>query len=197
MVRDQIKGENELSAQPETLTEPLSSAGLKELYRLHSRMILSAAWRITGSQEDAEDVLQLIFLRLLKNPSSHPGAPSGAYLRPAAINASLDIVRTRQRQAGQLSLEQFPSPGYVGSGATPEEVLRTRDLADTLSLALSRLNQRAAEVFILREIEGLTSEETAALLGTTPNTVSVTLHRARTRLLVMLSSREGLPGKTR
>ena len=186
-----------MSAQPETLTEPLSAAGIKELYQHHSRMILSTAWRLTGSQEDAEDVLQLIFLRLLKNHSADLSSLTGGYLRRAAVNASLDIVRNRHNQPGLASLEILSPAREAQSGETPEEILRTRDLADTLSLALSRLNKRAAEVFILREIEGLTSEETAALLGTTPNTVSVTLHRARTRLLEMLSSREGLPGKTR
>jgi len=190
MVRDKIKGENDLSAQPEPLTEPLSSTGIRQLYQQHSRMILRTAWRITGSQDDAEDVLQLIFLRLMKNPSAHPAALTGGYLRRAAANASLDIVRKRQKQPEQAALEQLAPPREAESGETPEEVLRTRDLADALSLALSQLNKRAAEVFILREIEGLSSDETAALLGTTPNTVTVTLHRARTKLLEMLSSRD-------
>jgi len=197
MVRDKIKGENNLSAQPETLIEPLSADSIRELYEQHSRMILRTAWRITGSQNDSEDVLQLIFLRLMNNPSAHPAELTGGYLRRAAANASLDIVRKRQKQPDQASLELMAPPREAESGETPEDVLRTRDLAEALSLALGRLNKRAAEVFILRVIEGLSSDETASILGTTPNTVTVTLHRARTKLLEMLSSREFLTGQSR
>lgn len=186
-----------MSAQPEHVNEPVSSSSLKDLYGHHSRMILSTAWRITGKRDDAEDVLQLIFLRLLKSRSLDLEAVTGGYLRRAAVNASLDIVRNRGKHQDQSSLEESMALRDTGNGDNPEEILRGHDLADALCLALSRLNKRAAEVFVLREIEGLTNDKTAELLGTTPNTVTVTLHRARTRLLEMLSSWEGFTAKTR
>ena len=65
----------------------------------------------------------------------------------------------------------------------PEETLRSHDLADALCRALAQLGSRSAEVFVLRDIEGLSNEEIASLLGTSANSVTVTCHRARTRLM--------------
>lgn len=174
---------------------PGASAGprdFKELYDRHGKMILRTAWRITGSREDAEDILQQIFLSLLGGDSRRiPSSITGGYLRRAALNRSLDLVRKRRKETDQPNVraEILPSP------EDPEKELRSRELADTLIRSVSRLNQRAAEVFILRDIEGLSNREIATLLGTTANTVTVTYHRARTRLLEILAGWEGLREK--
>lgn len=187
-----------MSAQPEYLVPPTSPADLKGLYDLHSRMILRTAWRITGRPEDAEDVLQLIFLRLLR-AQSHETADSitGGYLRRAAVNGALDIVRSRQARPDQISSEDSPAVQELKSADNPEDTLRSLDLADALCRAVAQLGSRAAEVFVLRDIEGLSNQEIATLLGTTPNTVTVTCHRARTRLMQLLSTWEGLSKRTR
>ena len=187
-----------MSVQPEHSLPLLSPVDLKSLYDKHSRMILQTAWRITGRAEDAEDVLQQIFLRLLRTHSRESASSmTGGYLRRAAINAALDIVRKRRHRPDRLSSEHALEDANLQSRDNPEDALRRRDLADALLLALSQLNSRAAEVFILRDIEGLDNQEIAALLGTTSNTVTVTYHRARTQLLEWLSSWEGLAEKTR
>ncbi len=174
-----------------------STADLKSLYDRHSRMILQTAWRITGHREDAEDVLQQVFLRLLgtHSPDTIPTI-RGGYLRRAAVNASLDIIRSRKARPDQVSSEGNPGYQVPSSAENPEETLRTRDLAEALLQAVLQLNSRAAEAFILRDIEGLSSEKIAEILGTTPNTVSVTCHRARTRLMEILSSWVGLSNST-
>ena len=187
-----------LSAQPEHLMPPASPSDLKGLYDQHSRMILRTAWRITGRPEDAEDVLQLIFLRLLRTQSQKNfDSITGGYLRRAAVNGALDIVRSRQARPEKMSSEDSQAVQEMKSADNPEDTLRNLDLADALCRAVAQLSSRAAEVFVLRDIEGLSNKEIAALLGTTPNTVTVTCHRARTRLMELLSTWEGLSKRTR
>jgi len=187
-----------LSAQPETVPPLATTADLRELYQRHSRMILRTAWRITGKAEDAEDVLQQIFLRLLRtNPPESAGEISGGYLRRAAVNTALDILRKRRNRPEEPATGDSPASARLLSRDNPEDAMRSRDLAEALLHAVSQLNNRAAEVFILRDIEGLDNQEIAALLGTTPNTVTVTYHRARTRLLEKIASWEGRAGAAR
>ncbi len=78
---------------------------LAVLFRDYHKTIFRIAYRITGSQSDAEDVLQTIFLRLTPNHARRDFLPNaGAYLHRAAVNASLDLLRSRTR-ANSVSLD--------------------------------------------------------------------------------------------
>lgn len=198
MVRPEMTRRKTVSAQPEKVIPAAGPNDFKELYDRHSRMILRTAWRITGRAEDAEDVLQQVFLRLLRGRSrNHPGKITGGYLRRAALNASLDLVRARGTHPEETLTPESATLRKLAGGDNPEQNLRGSDFADALIEAVSRLNERAAEVFVLRDIEGLNNNEIAEVLGTTPNTVTVTYHRARTRLLELLSGWEGLAPRSR
>jgi RNA polymerase sigma-70 factor, ECF subfamily len=156
---------------------------LEQLFREHHELVFRAAYRITGSVTDAEDVLQTIFLRLASNAETPDitSSPAG-YLHRAAVNAALDIVRRRGR-AHLVSFDSVesvrelknPSPG-------PEEEHDDRELRALLRHAVAKLGGRAATVFALRYFEGYDNNQIAELLGTSPTVVAVTLHRARTRL---------------
>src|SRR5260370_29079137 len=72
------------------------SSEIEEVFRTHYTNAFRAAYRITGSHSDAEDVLQTLFLRLLRrSPAGQLVSNLGGYLYPAAINASLDSFRSR------------------------------------------------------------------------------------------------------
>ena len=81
--------------------ESRPSLSLTELYRTHSERVFRAAYRVTGSVADAEDVLQGVFVRILHQ--TQPGGrwdaleDPGRYLSRSAINAGLDILRSRRR----------------------------------------------------------------------------------------------------
>ncbi len=70
---------------------------LEPIYREHSKAVMQAAYRVTGNAEDAEDVLQTVFIRLARrsNPPDLSGGPL-PYLRRAATNAALDIVQSKR-----------------------------------------------------------------------------------------------------
>lgn len=153
------------------------------LFRDHYKGIFRVAYRITGSQSDAEDVLQTIFLRLTTNPARHDLSPNPrAFLYRAAINASLDLLRLRKR-ANSVSLDVVDfDQGSKPSVATPEDHLADSELRELLRQAVAKLDGRAATAFTLRYYEGYENGQIAEILGTSRLVVAVTLHRARTRL---------------
>jgi len=153
---------------------------LDELYEAHHAMVYRTAHRITGNAPDAEDVMQTVFMRMLKREQSsenNRGAMSEidnpeSYLRRAAVNAALDIVRARQAD-NTLELEHM---------ATSGSCTELRDLRDTMRRALSKLAPKAAEMVALRFFEGYTNPEIAKLMGMSQIVVAVTVHRARKKL---------------
>lgn len=166
------------------LAEPeIESPGwLETIYREEAKLVLQAAYRVTGNVDDAEDVLQTVFARLA-NRDRPPDFSTGAraYLRRAATNAALDIVQSRYVRSG-VSLELTGDEVELDPGPAPDRLQHGRELKHELRRALSRISRRGAEIFALRYFEGLDNTEIAEQLGTSTNTVAVTLHRARARL---------------
>ncbi len=161
-----------------------SVSSIRELFERFHHVVVQAAYRITGRTEDAEDVLQTVFTRLLQREGVvEPvfGEGARAYLQRAAVNAALDIVKAR-RSSRRVPLELVGGTLHDAGAGQPDRLAGSRELADWLRGALSRLHPRSAEMFALRFLEGLSNQEIAGLLGTTPGTVAVTLHRVRVRL---------------
>jgi len=167
---------------------PPPATSLEALFEEHHDRVFAAAYRVTGSAHDAEDVLQTIFLRLLKRDDGGADlAPSpGAYLARAAVNAALDIVRSRKVR----NPVEVESAGLTSPGPSPERASLDRELGDRLRVALGRLPERAAEMFALKYFEGLTNDDIATALDTSSNVVAVTLFRARARLRRELEATE-------
>jgi RNA polymerase sigma-70 factor (ECF subfamily) len=153
---------------------------LSQLFREHHRRVLTAAYRITGSMADAEDVAQAVFVRLLTG-GSLPMTNAGSYLYRAAINGALDLLR-RRKTAPAEPLQEAAGIPVAGPGNSPETVVSNRELGGWLRLAISELPPRSAEMFSLRYVEELNNPEIAKLMGTSQAVVAVTLHHARSKL---------------
>lgn len=180
-MREGKPGDDAVSAAAQPESPPAPEIGLEALFANHSARVLQAAYRVTGNAGDAEDVLQTVFLRLVRREEGvdlGPGAPS--YLYRAALNAALDVVRGRLR-AGLEPLDDRSSTA-VDPAAGPERQRAGRELGVALRRALATLAPRLAEVFVLRYLEGLDNREIGRLLGTSQGVVAVQLHRARRRL---------------
>jgi RNA polymerase sigma-70 factor (ECF subfamily) len=145
---------------------------LARAFEDHHALVFRTAYRITGNAADAEDVLQTIFLRLLRHEQRGRLEDQKSYLRRAAVNASLDLVRSR-REERAVELEGIPS-GVKDHDAG--------ELKEALRRALGRLTPRSAEVFALRFFEGLSNQEIAGMLGMSRVLVAVIVHRARRQL---------------
>ncbi len=169
-----------MAAPPQPVHMP--PADFEQIFREHHALIFRAAYRITGNAGDAEDVLQTVFLRMLKRDAgAEPIANMTSFLHRSAVNASLDLVRSRQnvRSVPMDELEPvLAEPAHRG----PDRLLGSGEIREWLRGALARLNPRIAEMFMLRFFEGKDNPEIAQLLNTTPGTVAVTLSRTRDRL---------------
>ena len=164
----------------ETLEE--SHSDLATLFRAHHRQVFRAAHRVTGSAADAEDVMQTVFLRLAKSGEKYDLSENPqAYLSRAAINASLDLIRSRAR-ANSVGLDEATPELIATKSADPETEHADRELQTLIRQAVGRLGSTAAEMFVLRYYEGYDNREIAEALGTSQMVVGVVLHRARTRL---------------
>jgi len=170
----------EATAQLETVQTALPD--LDAIYREHHAMVFRAAYRVTGNASDAEDVLQTVFLRLLRrDPEAEAVANIEGYLRRAAVNSAVDLVRSRQA-AANVPLEDVAPLLPENPSLAPDRVHGSAVIRQWLRQAVARLSPRAAEMFVLRFFEGQDNPQIAQALGTTTGSVAVTLSRTRDRI---------------
>ncbi len=150
--------------------------GLGQIFLKHKDLVFRAAYRVTGNSSDAEDVLQTVFLRLVRLEVFPEVANLQGYLHRSAVNASLDLLRAKKEI---LSLDEDPNQTEVVS---LDHGPHSAELRDWLRHALARLNPRWAEMFVLRFIEDYSNREIAGIMKTSPAVVAVVLHRTRTQL---------------
>lgn len=126
-------------------------------------------------------MLQQVFLRLVRRGGgAEPLENQESYLRRAAINASVDVIRLRQ------STPSVPLNEAIAAGNDPTE------LRDALRRAVATLNPRAAEVFALRFFEGYANPEIARMLEMSQVHVAVLLYRTRKQLQKEIQSQTGI-----
>ena len=137
---------------------------LEAIFRENHGKVFGAAYRMTGNAADAEDVLQTVFLRLVRRDAGVDLSPSpGAYLHRAAVNAALDLLRSRGRSRS-IPLDDLPEPAHEG----PEDPARRqegREVRRELRRAVSQLSEKNAEVFSLRYFEGIDNKDIASRPG--------------------------------
>lgn len=152
-----------------------------ELADRYGRSVCATAYRILGDLQDAEDVLQQVFLKLLGmgNGESHPPVRDWhAYLCTMASRMALDLLRAkrqRHRRAIPLLEEVADRHEQAGSRANEEQVERLRQ-------AITALPERDARVFCLRYFEEFSYEAIAEQTGLSVDLIGVILHRSRQSL---------------
>jgi RNA polymerase sigma-70 factor (ECF subfamily) len=171
-----------------------SYAAFEELVNRYEKKIYRLGLNLTGNPEDAEDVLQEAFLKAFEHlPEFREDARFYTWLVRIAINEGLMKLRKRRSdravpiedavgEEGEVVPREFadwkPNPEQVYAQAEIETILR--DAADSLSAGLRT-------VFLLRDVEGFSTGETAALLNVTEGAVKARLFRARLQLREELS----------
>jgi len=169
-----------MAAAVEAETPPVPD--LERIFREHHALVFRAAYRVTGNPTDAEDVLQTVFLRMVKrDPAAEPVGNMASFLHRSAVNAALDLMRTRQN-IRNIPLDELEPVLAEPAHRSPERAQASTEIRDWLRGALARLNPRIAQMFTLRFFEGVDNPEIARILNTTPGTVAVTLSRTRDRL---------------
>lgn len=176
----------------------------EELATRHERQIYSLAYRILQNPHDAEDVTQQAFLSAVENLSKFREESSFAtWLYRIATFAALKVIRKR-KGLDTVSLEEatepsedydsLPHPEYIADWKqSPEELVERNETQRLLDDALAQLDEKHRLVFVLRDVEGLSVNETAEALGLTESNVKMRLLRARLQLREELTRTLGDP----
>ena len=155
---------------------------LEKVFLAHHDRVFRAAYRVTGNASDSEDVLQTVFLRLLRIGHTFTGVEdAGRYLHRAGVNAALDVMRSR-KSAGAVPLDEIELNTLRDPDRNPSQQQDASEMRDVMRAAIARLHPTAAEMFVLRYFEGYDNAEVAKMMETSEGTVAVTLHRTRARL---------------
>jgi RNA polymerase sigma-70 factor (ECF subfamily) len=153
------------------------------MFREHYELVYRTAYSIVRNAADAEDVLQTVFLRLVRReaPPDLRGNVKGYFYR-AAINLSLDIVRAKRRYELVAAATRFDIPVDSSESRSAERLHRR------LTDALTELNPESVHLLLLRYAHGHSDKQIAELLGATRGAIAVRLLRARARLRKLMDS---------
>jgi RNA polymerase sigma-70 factor (ECF subfamily) len=161
----------------------------EELVRRYSGRLLRAARRILMSEEDARDAVQDAFMAAFRAVAGfEASARLSTWLHRIVVNASLMKLRTRRRKPEEdieSLLPRFAADGHQAEPSVPWTEPRA-ELRTIVRDAVGRLPEIYRTVLVLRDLEELSTEETAEMLGASPNAVKIRLHRARQALRTLL-----------
>jgi RNA polymerase sigma-70 factor (ECF subfamily) len=171
------------------------NAAFEACVRGYCGRLLVIARRIVRNEEDAQDAVQDAFLAAFKQIGNFKGLSRlGTWLHRIVVNAALGRLRSRERRPEQSIEELLP---HFGEGehqldppapwqATSATLLQQKETRERVRHCIDALPETYRTVLLLRDIEGLDTVETAALLGTSPGVVKTRLHRARQALRTLL-----------
>jgi RNA polymerase sigma-70 factor (ECF subfamily) len=160
---------------------------LHELYCRYGKLVYRIALRIAESREDAEDILQDLFLGLPEAIPSYEGRGSfEAWVGRVAARMALMRIRRASRR------REVPFEALAGMGKEPGTAADGGARVDSVNLerALTQLSEIDRAVFVLKEVEGYSHTEIGATLGITRAASGVRLHRAKRELMKLLGRQQ-------
>jgi RNA polymerase sigma-70 factor (ECF subfamily) len=166
----------------------------RELIRRYQTPVVNLAWRITGNQDDAAEVAQETFIRVLRSLHTYdPERPLKTWLFKIAANLALDTIRRRKRRPVSIQdlfdEEEAPIPEAVEPGPGPDAQLLGERSVERFDELVREMPEHYQAILFLRYREELAYEEIAETLGIPLGTVKVRLHRAHEILRRKLTAR--------
>lgn len=179
-------------------TDTNDENAFEEIVNRYENKIYGLAFRITRDHHSAEEILQEVFLTLVKKVDTFRGESKfSSWLYRVTMNASYMNLRADKKYESDMSLEDYAPYDEKGSLSDkiisrdwtnrPDEALFNKEAIEKIEAAVGELSESYRVVFHLRDIEGLSSEETAEILGLSVPAVKSRLHRARLFLRDKLS----------
>jgi RNA polymerase sigma-70 factor (ECF subfamily) len=171
------------------LARNASGAAIQEIMRRHNRRLFRTARSILGSDWEAEEVVQDGYVKAFRALNTfREEAQLGTWLTRIVIHEAQGRLRGRREHLPLSELDDktmgeiIQFPGGVGTVIDPERQTALTEIRTLLEEAIDALPKPFREVFVLRQVEGLSVEETAQVLSLAPETVKTRLYRARARL---------------
>ena len=177
------------------MAEPVAATGREALSLAlveHGDRLYALALRVTRDSDLAGDAVQEAFATALARIGDFRGESSlGTWLHRIVYNKSIDLLRHRGRQSPLPDDDAAPADDdritdVPAWSRPPDQILYGEETRRALDSALEKLTPQQRAVFTLREMEGLTTDEVAAVLELEPGAVRVHLHRARLKLRALL-----------
>jgi RNA polymerase sigma factor (sigma-70 family) len=179
------------------MTEQIAPDGVPtwdEIVEQHSDRVYRLAYRLTGNRPDAEDLTQEVFVRVFRSLDSYEPGTFAGWVHRITTNLFLDQARRKQRiRFDALSDER--ASRLASSEAAPETAYADLRFDDDVERALQSLPPDFRAAVVLCDVEGLSYEEIAEILGAKLGTVRSRIHRGRNMLRQSLAHRA--PGRGR
>ncbi len=169
------------------------SEDAEEVFRVlveqHSRMVFRLAYRLTGNEQDAEDVVQDAFLKAHRHFSRFDSRASfGTWIHRIAANCAIDLLRRRSRRMGWGGSDGAVDAESLASlQPGPEARARSLQIQDRVAEALDALSPSERTAFVLRHFEGHSTDEIARSLGVGVNAAKQTVFRSVRKLRRLLA----------
>ncbi|WP_426757373.1 RNA polymerase sigma factor [Myxococcus sp. Y35] len=153
------------------------STAFEQLYALTRTDAARTLWHLVGNRVDVEDLLQEAYLRLLTAVKRYRGESRfRTFFYRVCSNVALSHLRWKRRRPEDSVWEL---PETEADGEDPERAASRRQAARLVELALERLKPKKRIVFVYYELCGMSPDEIAEAVGSSPNTVRSRLHHAR------------------
>jgi RNA polymerase sigma-70 factor (ECF subfamily) len=162
----------------------------------HSARVYRLAYRLTGNRQDAEDLTQDVFIRVFRSLDTYEPGNFPGWLHRITTNLFLDRVRRKSR----LRMDGFGEGAedrLLSHEVLPESAVHDANFDPDIEMALASLSDEFRVAVVLCDIEGLSYEEIADVLGIKLGTVRSRIHRGRTQLREALAHRAPSAGRTR
>jgi RNA polymerase sigma-70 factor, ECF subfamily len=171
----------------------------RALVERHSRTIFKLAYRMTGNEHDAEDVVQETFMRAYRRLSQFKNeSDMGTWLYRIGVNSAIDYIRARQRHvSGRDSLQDLDAKcgdSLRTNEPSPDRLVLSGEMRERISAALAGLTPNERAALVLRHFEGCAIQEVAGILHVRKNAAKHTVFRAVKKLRKAL---EPVVGSTR
>ena len=188
----------ELTGDEEIVARVLAGETLlfELLLRRHNQRVYRTVRAIIGADDEAEDVMQQTYLNAYSHLASFAGhARFSTWLTSIAVNEALG----RRRKSGTAALriikstdDHDPILDVRSEAPDPEQQVMTSELQQLLEQGIMALPENYRSVLMLRQVEGLSTEETAESLGVSTDVIKTRLRRARVMLRQALIERAGM-----
>jgi RNA polymerase sigma-70 factor (ECF subfamily) len=166
------------------------SEAFRALVERHSRAVYRLAHRMTGSPQDAEDVVQETFLRAYRQLNRFESrANFGTWLHRIAVNCSIDLIRSRRHQEtghDASDLEQFEGAADDRVDPSPERLMLSTEVHERVTSAMGALSHMERAAFVLRHFEGQSIDEISRTLGLKANAAKHSVFRAVRKMRLAL-----------
>ena len=149
--------------------------------------VFRLAFRMTGNEQDAEDVVQESFLRAFRQLAKFDERASfGTWLYRIATNCSLDLVRSKRRRSEQAAIidpdREDPVQALPSADPTPDRIALSSEVRGRVADAMNELSATERTAFVLRHFEGMSIEELSRVLECQPGAAKHSVFRAVQKL---------------